>query len=411
LGSRNTSSDTYLTSQRSTVFKTGSSETERMRIDSSGNLLVGKTTLEYENTAGHIFRSDGLQSSIRDGGNAADFNRLSSDGEIIRVSKDGTTVGSIASVVGTRASFRSANTVGYLGVGSTDYYGFKSTAFVPTTSGVYDLGGTGEKFRNGYFNGAVYGNTFSAVSYVDTPDIYLGGNLYHNGDTNTYISFSSPDNIAIATGGTNRIYVDNSGVRIGDTGNGYIRPVSGSYGSTEIHGGSHNGWEGYSISGRAVFMHNNSNDTGLYDDVNNNWLFLGTHGGAARMAYNGSTKIETTSTGVTVTGDVNSTSDIRYKKNIETIDNALEKVQSLRGVTYNWDNDAFKEDDSTKKPNFTERATGVIAQDVEKVLPEAVRENEDGFKNVAYGNMVGLLIEAIKEQQQRIEALEAQLNS
>ena len=70
----------------------------KMTIDSSGNLLVGKTALEYENTAGHIFRNDGLQSSIRSGGNVADFNRLSSDGEIIRLSKDGTTVGSIGTV-------------------------------------------------------------------------------------------------------------------------------------------------------------------------------------------------------------------------------------------------------------------------------------------------------------------------
>jgi hypothetical protein len=52
---------------------------------------------------------------------------------------------------------------------------------------------------------------------------------------------------------------------------------------------------------------------------------------------------------------------------------------------------------------------GVIAQDVEKVLPEAVRENEDGFKNVAYGNMVGLLIEAIKEQQTQIDELKAEV--
>jgi hypothetical protein len=109
-------------------------------------------------------------------------------------------------------------------------------------------------------------------------------------------------------------------------------------------------------------------------------------------------KLETASTGITVTGDVNSTSDIRAKKNIETIEDALEKVSLLRGVTFDWDNDV------------EERATGVIAQDVEKVLPEAVRDNaETGFKSVAYGNMVGLLVEAIKEQQTQIDKLEAQV--
>ena len=69
--------------------------TERMRIDTSGNLLIGKTTLEYDSTAGNIIRNDGFISAIRSGGNVTDFNRLSSDGEIIRLSQDGTTVGSI----------------------------------------------------------------------------------------------------------------------------------------------------------------------------------------------------------------------------------------------------------------------------------------------------------------------------
>ena len=112
------------------------------------------------------------------------------------------------------------------------------------------------------------------------------------------------------------------------------------------------------------------------------------------LYYDNAIKLATTSTGITVTGDVNSTSDIRAKKNIETIEGALEKVSLLRGVTFDWDNDV------------EERATGVIAQDVEKVLPEAVRDNaETGFKSVAYGNMVGLLVEAIKEQQTQIDEL------
>ena len=248
------------------------------------------------------------------------------------------------------------------------------------------------------------GNNINNVS-----NMYVGSTIYHYGDTDTYINFGT-DLMYIYTGNVPRVTVNNSGVRLGDNGNGYFQPVTGSYGSIQIDGGAHNGYEGYSIGGRAVFMHNNNTSTGIFNDVNNHWLFLGQHNGYTRMYYNGTHVIETTSTGVTVVGDLNSTSDIRYKKNIETIDSALEKVQSLRGVTFDWDNDAFEENENTKKPNFTERATGVIAQDVEKVLPEAVRENKDGFKNVAYGNMVGLLIEAIKEQQEQIDALKAQLN-
>jgi len=234
--------------------------------------------------------------------------------------------------------------------------------------------------------------------------------IAHTGDTDTYIGFGT-DTITLATGGSAEVTINTTGVRLGDTGNGYFQPVSGSYGSIQIGGGAHGGYEGYSIGGRVVFMHNNGTATGIYNDVDNEWLFYGVHNSYTRMYYNGASKVETTNTGVTVTGDVNSTSDIRYKKNIEKIDNAVDKVKALRGVTFDWDNDAFAENESTKKPNFTERATGVIAQEVEKVLPEAVRTNEEtGFKNVAYGNMVGLLIEAIKEQQIQIDDLKRKLN-
>jgi len=100
----------------------------------------------------------------------------------------------------------------------------------------------------------------------------------------------------------------------------------------------------------------------------------------------------------TATGNVTAYSDITLKENIELIPNALDKLQSLRGITYD-----RTDLDSDK------RHTGVIAQEVEEVLPEAVETNEDGIKSVAYGNMVGLLIEAIKEQQSQINSLKQQI--
>jgi hypothetical protein len=93
----------------------------------------------------------------------------------------------------------------------------------------------------------------------------------------------------------------------------------------------------------------------------------------------------------TATGDITAYSDRRFKHNIETIDNALDKVTKMRGVSYEKDN---------------RNSIGVIAQEVEEVIPEVVHTDADGMKSVAYGNIVGVLIEAIKEQQQRIEALE-----
>ena len=96
----------------------------------------------------------------------------------------------------------------------------------------------------------------------------------------------------------------------------------------------------------------------------------------------------------TATGDVTAYSDENLKYNIATIDGALGKVEGIRGVTWN-----RKEDDS--------RATGVVAQELESVLPEAVHTDDKGMKSVAYGNITGLLIEAVKELSAQVAELKA----
>tara|TARA_R100001443_G_scaffold20635_2_gene32781 strand:+ start:5041 stop:7017 length:1977 start_codon:yes stop_codon:yes gene_type:complete len=117
--------------------------------------------------------------------------------------------------------------------------------------------------------------------------------------------------------------------------------------------------------------------------------------GEANLTYNGTTLsiggTITSVTNITASGtiqgaEVTATSDERLKSDIQTIDNALDKVMNMRGVTYTMQ---------------AEKGTGVIAQEVEKVLPEVVVDNE--YKSVAYGNMVGVLIEAIKELKTEID--------
>ena len=98
----------------------------------------------------------------------------------------------------------------------------------------------------------------------------------------------------------------------------------------------------------------------------------------------------------TASGNVTAYSDEKLKDNIEPIENPIQKLKAIQGVTYN-------RNDIEGNP----RHTGVVAQQVERVLPEVVMTNDDGIKTVAYGNMVGLLIEAIKEQQDEIERLRA----
>ena len=96
-------------------------------------------------------------------------------------------------------------------------------------------------------------------------------------------------------------------------------------------------------------------------------------------------------------------SDRRLKKNIENIPDAVEKVQQINGVSYSWKD---KEIDGYFK---REKEIGVIAQDVEKVLPEIVATRDDGYKAVRYDRLVALLIEAVKEQQEQIDELKAKL--
>ena len=101
---------------------------------------------------------------------------------------------------------------------------------------------------------------------------------------------------------------------------------------------------------------------------------------------------------LTTAGNVTAYSDIRLKDDIQPIEDAVSKVQKLKGVTY------FRNDNDDEN-----RQAGLIAQDVELVLPEAVREMEDGIKTVNYNATMGLLVEAIKELTNKVEMLEKQL--
>jgi hypothetical protein len=109
---------------------------------------------------------------------------------------------------------------------------------------------------------------------------------------------------------------------------------------------------------------------------------------------------------ITATGDITAyyTSDKRHKNNIQTISNAVLKVKQLNGVTWEWNDDVNEVTKSTPK-------TGLIAQEVQQVLPQVVTERADGFLALDYSKMMGLLVEAIKEQQIQIEQLKAQIGS
>jgi|DEB0MinimDraft_12_1074336.scaffolds.fasta_scaffold02904_7 hypothetical protein len=116
-------------------------------------------------------------------------------------------------------------------------------------------------------------------------------------------------------------------------------------------------------------------------------IFKGNDGGAVITALT----LDMSAAGAaTFNNDVTAFSDERLKSDIETIDSALDKVTNMRGVTFDRDG---------------RRGTGVIAQEMQKVMPEVVHD-EGEYMSVAYGNLVGVLIEAIKELEAKVEKLE-----
>ncbi len=121
----------------------------------------------------------------------------------------------------------------------------------------------------------------------------------------------------------------------------------------------------------------------------------------ANLTFDGSTLAVTGA--ITATGDVTAfyVSDRNLKQNIVNIENSLHKVSQLNGVYYNWTKEALEK----HKHLVDEKEVGVIAQDVEAVLPELVATREDGSKAVRYERLCAVLIESVKELKKEIDEL------
>jgi hypothetical protein len=186
-----------------------------------------------------------------------------------------------------------------------------------------------------------------------------------------------------------------------------IRPAKANltYGSIVNIGENFNGYGGYGITNtyNTLYMQNSGGDHGFFrDGGGGGWSFFYHQNyncaGIGTDATDPSYSLHIIKYGGSNTGWI-IWSDRRIKENIKTIDNALDKVLSLRGVYYN------KIDDPNK-----ERCVGYIAQEVMEVVPELVVYSEElDIYNMNYGPMVAMLTEAIKEQQAQIEELKQQV--
>ena len=227
----------------SDVMNFFTSGSERMRIDSSGNLLVGTTDVTlYDETSGgetgFALRSDGRMYNSRDGGTNAIFNRLTSDGDIMQFRKDGTSVGSIGSNGGSRLYIESGD-VGLRLLPDQDDIRPCSNAGANRDAAI-DLGDSAARFKDLYLSGGVYlGGTGSANKLDDyeegtwEPTIFAGSTqatLEHQAASHTQgvytkigrqVTLHAEVDINNLNGGTGIITVRNLPFTVGN----YLNPT------------------------------------------------------------------------------------------------------------------------------------------------------------------------------------------
>lgn len=267
-----------------------------------------------------------------------------------------------------------------------------------------------------YYSGSEKFRTTSGGVKV-TGDVEVAGSVVHDGDTDTKITFTD-NRIGFSAGGTEKLAINNTSSPY----NTSVEVTGSLQASLGLNANAIDSSKPFNIYGSTFFASNIIDSPSGYDLLLNcpyDKRFRVHKGGFYTsgvpliqsssgtttdigLYYGGSLKLTTVSGGVNVTGDLTATgnvtaySDARLKENVETIDNALNKVCNLRGVSYSKDG---------------KKGIGVIAQEVEEVIPEVVGtlDDKDATRTVAYGNIVGVLIEAIKEQQQQIEDLTAKV--
>ncbi len=246
----------------------------------------------------------------------------------------------------------------------------------------------------------------SSVSTTDVCQMRDGSidiqqNLRHLGDTNTLMEFGT-DTISFDTGGTEALRINSSqNVGIGETSIDANLHITGSPAVIKME-----------RAGVRAIRFGIPSNSGKFIIADTDDLQSST---AVEIDSSRDVKfVESVGIGVTPSGTAGrldcsndvvafASSDKRLKENIKPLDNALDKINKINGVEFDWKKLTEKEKETIH--GNTGHDVGVIAQEIEEVLPEVVQTRENGYKAVKYEKIVPLLIEAIKELKQEIEEL------
>jgi len=345
------------------LFNTGSNSarTERMRIDSSGNLLVGTTT-QYGST-GITLQQDGLVYARR-AAVPAYLRRDGSDGDIIYMEKDGTKVGSIGTV-----SSR-------LFIGNDDtfltFQGASDRIYPASSSGggrdaAIDLGASGTRFKDLYLSGAIsvrtaiengtaQFKTINANTAEPNEQFYVGNN-------------QSDVDLGNKRGGLKFFTTATERMRIDSSGKLLVGTTAGSFGA-RITAESTTSYTFESVR----------TGTGPEGHI----AFKNANGAVGTIFTNGSST------------SYNTSSDYRLKENIADADDAGYKIDSIQVRKYDWKADGSHQD------------YGMIAQELQAVAPEAVSGDADSeeMMGVDYSKLVPMLIKEIQSLRNRVAQLE-----
>ncbi|MDD3371677.1 MAG: tail fiber domain-containing protein [Alphaproteobacteria bacterium] len=299
----------------------------------------------------------------------------------------GTAGGSVP--VGTTSTSSMLGVYGSVSIG-TSYTGTAGPTNGAIIQGNVGVGTTSPSNALDIYSGGIHvGN--GTPSNTSNALYAVSGSLYWNGSSVGSVSgWSSSGNnyttgsltIGTSTAGTTagRVYFTASG-------------QSGTWGT--IYGASETGYPLYVLAGTShdlALGANNAEYMRILGSGNTGYVGIMTTTPTYPMDVNGTAKATSWS----------GCSDARWKKDIEPLKDSLKKVEQLQGVTFLWRQAEFP------GRNFTKgRQVGLIAQDVEKVVPEVVSTDSSGYKSIEYGKLSPLLIEAVKDLKKILDGLVA----